>query len=379
MKHRHVSAASLVLFIAAILLFAVANAFTATEDLHVLVLEGSPCDRGLKHGKMLRAEILHLVDAWKADLKRSYGMKPDELIELFLAETDFIPAIERWTPGLMDEVRGIAEGSGVDFKTIFAYQLPDEMWANAGEIVRNRCTSIGIDAKDGRPALAAQNLDIPGWYHLHPTVLHIKHDDSDLESFVVTVPGLVGANGLNNRSVAVCVNTLLQLKPSRKGLPVAFVVRGILAQKTHAAALQFVRKIEHASGQNYIVAGPEEAPSLECSMQVVEPYIPFEGAGWTYHTNHPLANRNYRPAHLKRLKEAGPYRCDRLETLEKLLKSDSKIDLDLIKKVLGTRNAGVPINNPSTYVCTIMVLTEKPELHISPGRPDAFPFEILHF
>lgn len=349
----------------------------SAEGIHVVVLEGTPHERGVAHGKALRSEIEHLVNAWKEDLKRTHGMEPEAFIELFLEETEFIPAIERWTPGLMDEVRGIAEGSGIDFETIFAFQLPDEIWANAGEIVRNRCSSIGVDARDGRPTLVAQNLDIPGWYHHHPTVLHIK--DDDLESFVVTVPGLVGANGLNSRSVAVCVNTLLQLKPSREGLPVAFVVRGILSKKTHAEALAFVRTIEHASGQNYIVAGLEEAPSLECSQKVVSRYVPFEDARLTFHTNHPLVNSNFRSGYVKRLEEKGPYHCDRFVALAERLKGDSKVDADAVKKALGIRNPGVPVNNSSTYVCTVMVMKRAPELHISAGRPDEVPFEILKF
>ena len=370
---------ALVLFLALLVVAPAANALATAEGIHVVVLEGSAHERGITHGKTLKAEIEHLVNDWKADLKRSYGVEPDELVELFLAETDFVPAIERWTPGLMDEVRGIAEGSEIDFDTILAYNLPDEFWANAGEIVRNRCTSLGVDAREGRPTLVAQNLDIPGWYHHHPTVLHVKHEDSDLESFVVTVPGLVGANGLNNRAVGVCVNTILQLKPSRKGLPVAFVVRGILAQETHAKALEFVRTIEHASGQNYVVGGLEVAPGFECSQRVVTQYVPFEGAKLTYHTNHPLANENYRPAYVQRLEESGPYECPRLATLQERLTGDSKNDLDAIKGALSTRNAGVPINNPATYVCTIMVLSDRPELHVAAGRPDEVPFEILRF
>jgi hypothetical protein len=37
------------------------------------------------------------------------------------------------------------------------------------------------------------------------------------------------------------------------------------------------------------------------------------------------------------------------------------------------------INNRETYGCTIMVLGEKPELHISPGWPDVEPFQVLDF
>ncbi len=357
----------------------VAGAPARAEGIHVVVLEGTPYERGVTHGETLKSEIEHLVQDWKADLRHTYGTDPDALVELFLAETNFVPAIERWTPGLLDELRGIAAGSGIDFDTILAYNLPDELWANGPEIVRNRCTSIGVDAQGDAPAYVAQNLDIPGWYHHHPTVLHVKHADSDLESFVVSVPGLVGANGVNNRSVGVCVNTILQLKPSRTGLPVAFVVRGILAQESHAQALEFVRTIEHASGQNYIVGGPETAPGFECSQRVVTRFVPFEGAQWTYHTNHPLANENHRASYARRLTESGPYACPRFATLQELLKAGTQVDRETIEKTLSTRNAGIPINNSSTYVCTIMVLAEEPELHVSAGRPDEVPFEVLRF
>lgn len=357
----------------------------AKRGVHVLSLRGSPLERGLAHGQALRPEIQHLVRAWKADLEETHGRDPDELIRLFLAETDFVPAIERWTPGLMDEVRGIAQGCEIDFETILAYQLPDEMWANAGEIAREHCTSLGADAQDGRPTFVAQNLDIPTWYHTRVTVLHLEHQGTDLESLVVTVPGLVGANGMNNRAVGVCVNTLLQLKPSRSGLPVAFVVRGVLSRESHAESLEFLHAIEHASGQNYIVAGPEAAPGFECSERLVARFLPFEGARWTYHTNHPLVNENYRPSILEALRRSGespgesPWHCDRFASLQERLKPGTRVDLERIKETLRSRDPGVPIDNPSTYACTIMVLSEEPELHIAPGRPHEVPFEVLRF
>ncbi len=240
----------------------VAQEAVAAPSLRVLELEGTPHARGLKHGTELRQEIATLITSWKADIERTHGVDADEFVARFLAETDFIPAIEKWTPGLMDEVRGIAEGAGVEFSTMLAYQLPDEMWALGNTISGDHCTGIGVDARGDEPAIVGQNLDVPRWYHVQPTVLRIRDAERDHEALVVTIPGLVGANGLNSRRVGVTVNTILQLRASRTGLPVAFVVRGILACESHAAALEFVRTIEHASGQNYIVGGPTEVLEL---------------------------------------------------------------------------------------------------------------------
>jgi hypothetical protein len=114
------------------------------------------------------------------------------------------------------------------------------------------------------------------------------------------------------------------------------------------------------------------------------PFLPFEGAEFAYHTNHPLVNDDFNPRFLERLKKSGmsleQYKttCPRLNFLSKTLTDNSaKIDLAVLKTIYANRESG--INNGGTYGCTIMVLGEKPELHISPGRPDVEPFQILDF
>src|SRR5436305_701694 len=77
------------------------------------------------------------------------------------------------------------------------------------------------------------------------------------EAFVLTQAGCVGLNGVNARSVAVCTNALWQLDGSRAGLPVAFVVRGLLRQRSADEAAAFLRRVRHASGQNYVIGGPD--------------------------------------------------------------------------------------------------------------------------
>ena len=56
---------------------------------------------------------------------------------------------------------------------------------------------------------------------------------------------------MNSRSVGVCVNAVTQLAYSPKGLPVAFVIRGILRQKTYDEAVKFLGDIPPAAPQNY--------------------------------------------------------------------------------------------------------------------------------
>jgi hypothetical protein len=352
--------------------------------LRVLVLEGTPYQMGMIHGKALKPEITELMKRWKADLARTYKAPAEDFIQKFLKYTEFRPSIERWTPGLLDEVRGIADGAGVDFETMYAFQLIDESWVMNTDLGLNKCTSIAAGKRGRAPAFTSQTQDIPRFYHGSPTVLRIRDKGENPESLVFTIPGVIALNGLNSRSVGVCVNAVTQLAHSPKGLPVAFVIRGILRQKTYEQAVKFLEDIQPAAPQNYVLGGPLNAASFERSAGKMVPFLPFEGAEFTYHTNHPLVNDDLDPKFLARLKKNGmslekfKTLCPRFNFLGRTLTDNSAaIDLAALKTIYANRESG--INNGGTYGCTIMVLGEKPELHISPGRPDVEPFQVLDF
>jgi hypothetical protein len=174
------------------------------------------------------------------------------------------------------------------------------------------------------------------------------------------------------------------LENSRDGLPVAFVIRGILQRKTYAEAVQFIRTIKHGAPQNYMIGGSEEMGSFECSTTNVHEFIPFKNASFTYHTNHPLRNLNYSDRFEKYLKSKGVFPkdykhpCPRFRALQDIYKDNSvQMDIATLKDIFSNRE--IIINNGGTFGCTIMKLGSHPELHISPGRPDEEPFQVFRF
>jgi isopenicillin-N N-acyltransferase like protein len=356
-------------------------------QLRVLTLQGSPYNRGLVHGKTLRKEIHEIIKYWKAEIESGYKVKADKFIADFLRLTNFQPAIKKWTPELLAEVRGIADGSGIDFNTIFAYQLADEEWAHWEDVAGGEhCSSIGVNRTGASPSYVAQNMDIPTYYQGYQTLLHIKDKNGNPEALVLTVPGAIGVNGLNSSAVAITCNTLLKLEYSKDGLPVSFIVRGVLQQKSLKEAIDFLHNIKHASGQNYIIGGPERTHSFECSANKVSEFIVYQDAQLTYHTNHPLANDDFNHRYLANLKKQNktpkedPFYCLRFEALEKRLKNHARVDVDLIKATLSSRDHEKnPVSNKYTYASTIMILSVKPELHIAPGRPHQTAFKIFRF
>ncbi|MFC2121766.1 C45 family autoproteolytic acyltransferase/hydrolase [Bacteroidota bacterium] len=349
------------------------------NGLKVIELTGNFYQIGKQHGQKLKNEIAEIISLWKQNLENTYDIDAETFISNFYENTNYFQAIEKWTPGFLREIRGISDGAEIDFKTVFVYQLIDEIWVAGSEITeQHKCTTIGVSKHNGNPSMVAQNLDIPRFYHNYQTLLKINNTETNISAYVFTVAGIIGANGINSYSVGVDVNTITQLRHCTDGLPVDCVVRGILEQKSYADAVQFINEIKHASGQNYLIGGINEVGSFECSAGNVAKYTPFEEAYFTYHTNHPLANMDFDPALITTLRdryghtpEEHVFQCSRFNVLEERIKNyDGDVDLDLIKQTLRSKEGnGATINNSSTFGSTIMILKKNPELLIVAGSP----------
>lgn len=364
----------------------VAQGELAHRKVRVLDVSGTPKERGLAHGRALKAQIREVIGDFKQDLARDYKVDADVFIRRFVERTDFMPAIDKWTPGLLDEVRGIAEGAGLPFDDVYVFQLADEIWSMGRWTQRDKCTAIAVNRRGDQPTIVAQNMDIPGFYQKFPTVLRIRRTDGP-DTMVLTVPGLIGVNGMNDVGVAIACNTLLQLAPSRKGLPCLMVVRGVLEQKNVGDAESWLKKIPHAVGQNYTIGGPEGAKAFECSANAKVRFNPEPDADFTYHTNHPLVSRDWHPDYLARCRtrgvkpQVGLRKCWRIDALKQRIRAGHPITPRTIKDALASRDhSRGPICGNWTYGCTLFVLNAKrPELHLAPGRPDRIAFQRFEF
>ncbi len=376
-----------------------------TKKAAFLVLEGSPRARGRIHGEALRSQINALMEIWKDQLGRQYKVDPVQYIKKFLADTKFPDAIRKWTPDLLEEVRGIAEGAAVDSETMLAYQFVDEEWwygrygyfrSGKPVPVDKKCSALGATGQPGLPTFVAQNLDIPAYTDGYQAILHIKHQDSPIQSLVFVYAGMISLCGMNNYGVGEVVNALLQLSHRGDGLPVAFINRGILGCTSLGEAAKFVQQIKHASGQNYIIGGPQGISDFEGSANKVSRYEPFPGANRICHTNHPLANddQNIFQELLKgRPPERQPRQPNnseiRLMALEKRIKDPAKrVTVDVIKEALSSkddpRNPVCAERRPDgrgnfTAGCLIMELSEKPKLHFASGPPCVTEFQTYGF
>ena len=123
---------------------------------------------------------------------------------------------------------------------------------------------MAVAAGEGRGPLLAQNMDLPEVMDGGQTVLRSTAPDGG-QTVVLTAAGMIGLTGCNSDGLGVCVNTLSMLNHSADGLPVAFVLRGLLERRTLAGAEAFLRAVPHASGQHYAIGSGDDVAGFECS------------------------------------------------------------------------------------------------------------------
>ncbi len=366
----------------------------SNRTLKEISLSGSGFELGMQHGQQLKTEIANIVAAWKENTSRALGKDADIVLKDFFEYADFTDAIKKWTPDLYEEVTGIAEGSGQKFNDIFVLNLLDEFWVYINNLSNHHCSGLGVPARNGNPAYISQNMDLENYTDGFQVLMRLERTKDRPEQLILTHPGLIALNGLNEKGIGVCVNTLMQLKASSAGLPVAFVIRRIINSTDKKDLLNFIQSVNHASGQNYIIGIKDEVFDFEASATKVVRYKPKNKNGTVYHTNHPLVNDDVKPWFKKfdpTLAEASKPRNSnsqlRLQAVEKRMTSEVEINDELIKETLRSRDSDQhPVcrtNNRNgygfTFASTIMTLSDKPYLQILAGPPDESEYKRVDF
>lgn len=381
---------------------------TDASNLQVIVLEGAPRVRGQIHGESLREGVREFVALWKDGISKLGDDPTEDRLDSLLGRTGLVPAVRRWTPDLLEEVEGLAEGAGIGFSNAFAIQLLEEPnWfphflQNSVQTAAptHHCSTIGVFAQRRHPALLAQNWDSSVWFHGRQLVSHIKDPQTGVESFVVGAPGIIGPFGLSSRGVGVCMNHIAtQVNYSPEGLGLTFMGRALLGKQSFEDAVRFLQTVRHSVGQAVTVGGPERIRVFEVSGNKAAEYAPYQGATRVYHTNHVLAsddlwlfgpNLGRAPAEVQeKMRLLMPNTTGRLETIKRRLASvEEPVTVDTIKAILSSHDLPeAPLCNHRlegrpgmTVACFIMTLSrDAPEMEIAPGPPCMTGFTTLRF
>jgi hypothetical protein len=282
----------------------------------------------------------------------------------------------------MHEVRGIAEGSAQRFHTVLAYQMMDEEWAFRVSSAKSpkasieACSAFGVVRDDGT-AIVAQNMDLPSHYDGTQVLLRVRPDDGPAV-MVLTPAGMTGTCGLNEHGIAVCVNALFQLRHGHTGLPVGFVLREALAQRTFDDATDWLRSVPHATAQNYLIGHPGEVRDFEASPHEISEVAVDQGQ--IAHTNHVLVNDDLDPNVRDDSRSTTYARLDKLRS--ELGRRGPDVGVDDVKRALSDLTVPVCVPRGSdwmTFGSVVMEIAPEPVMHVAPGPPAENPYVEVRF
>jgi hypothetical protein len=220
---------------------------------------------------------------------------------------------------------------------------------------------------EGRPSVLAQNMDLPQLMDGAQAV--VRYDDgAGGGGAVLTAAGMIGLTGVSSAGLGVCVNTLAMLNHSRDGLPVAFVMRGALAQGSVAGAARFLSRVPHASGQHYALADSAGVAGYECSAAGA--VRSDDGRGRFCHTNHPLASTDLDPGVPAQGREDSHVRLAAIESVADGVTTGADCERALADREAPLCVIPEPGRPWITFGSIWAELGAAPRVRIAPGPPD---------
>jgi len=355
---------------------------TLINGIYYVTLDAStPYGRGYQHGAALRYVIQKGIAQWKQWINETLGQQDVEIeIAEFIHDTDYLKGIRKHTPDLYEELQGIAKGAGVDFQTLYAYQMFDEFVVHAIKKYRlSHCSGFGVYGRDTLPNILGQNNDLPPYYAGTHTVLHIKYPNNH-EAMVFTWAGLLAQNGMNNQNLGVTMNIVPTAKGKVDGVPMPYIIRSILEKKSRDEAVTFLKSLGgSAAPMNFIIGDAAKVVTVENTADGTKVFEHFHGERWVAHTNHHL------DMDVSTLRAGAVSKTvERLVALGDMLKGKAaEIDAADAKNIFRTKpilkNFATDPGFPTMESIVIELIPGNPRMHVSPGPPDSNRYSTFDF
>lgn len=328
------------------------------KKLPFIEASGNNYDIGFAIGQRLRKQIKRLIGIERIDYRKMSG-KPLSYYSEKIRQ--IVGVTEKYFPKYTEELLGIAEGSGVDFNTLFAIGCEDDLIFN--------CTSVAGFSREG--VILGHNED---WFRDHLKSLYIcrigqkgKPDSISL-SYVGHLPGF--SVGFNSAGCAHTENSISAKGIYKRKLPLQFLMRACLDVKKYNELIRIVSIRDKMIGGNSLVAFGDKIFDIEF---LPKGYAIIKSKNYLAHTNHIVSSR-------LRFKEMCHSRDSvwRLNRANELLKNN-KFNFSLVKRILSDHKY-----RPFSICCheferkskeryctmaSVIVKIDKKEFYVAHGNP----------
>jgi len=248
-------------------------------------LSGSHRDIGRQHGEAARTQIRDSIAYYRDSFKKITGL---EWSEIKHNAGRWLAPIDAYFPGIVDEVRGIAEGAGVAFEEVLALNARGELSTHNpfAEEAEEGCSSYALipPASGDGHVYCGQNWD---WRcETAGTVILLRIAQPGKPTIVMqTEAGQVGRHGANSAGIALNANGLGTRWGKGIGVPQPIIRRKILESADMQTALRAVFDSRQSLCTNLVLTHRDGfAIDLETTP---------DRHGWMYPTDGLLVHTNH--------------------------------------------------------------------------------------
>jgi isopenicillin-N N-acyltransferase-like protein len=237
---------------------------------------GSWRDIGYDIGYAMREQLHVAAASTRAELG---GIDPAAVHENI---GPYLRITEEAAPDVIAELRGMAEGAGIEFEALFVLNAAAELIQSLGRI---ECTVAGITGAgtaDGHMLLAHNEDATAGWGDL---AYVIKAEPVDAPAFAAfTYAGLLLHQGVNAAGLG-SVGNALYARDARPGIPKLLLYRSAIAQCTIEGAIRVVTDPCRAFGNNHLFA-TADGDLYDVEVSGSRWAMRHGGNGFLAHANH---------------------------------------------------------------------------------------------
>ena len=283
-------------------------------------VEGTGYDRGRQYGAQARARVRRSVQAYQQVFAYYAGW---DWPTVRREAARFEAPIAGFRPAYTEEMRGIADGAGLDLADVLAINVRTEVMfaakarqaplagragqapapagpqpsggplAPAGPQPPAECSAFAVIRDQPAATLIGQNWD---WLlHSAETLVLLEARQDDGPDFVTVVEaGLLAKTGMNAAGLGLVTNALVtDADIGVPGLPYHVLLRAVLDCATVTEALVVLQAGERSSSANYLIAHSSGAAlDVEAAPgDFTRLYPLYPDHGLLLHTNHFLSPR----------------------------------------------------------------------------------------
>lgn len=254
----------------------------------LIEVSGDARERGRQHGEGAREQIRRSIAYYRGSFQRTAKLTWDQVVEL---APRWVPIVEEYSPGITDEVRGIAEGAGVTFEEILALNGRGELSSGNpfldGEY--EDCSSFALlpPASGDGHVYCGQNWDWRSETGETVIVLHIVQPGKPT-IVMQTEAGQVGRHGVNSAGIALNANGLGVRFGTGLGVPQPFIRRRILDSFDMQAALSAVFDSKQSICTNLLITH-RDGFAIDIETTPARHGWMYPTDGLLVHTNHFVA------------------------------------------------------------------------------------------